>query len=207
MYKIPFESREDAGKQLAQKLEAYKTCKNGLVVALPRGGVVCAYYIAKALNWPLDIVCPRKLAAPDNPEYALGVVTEEGTIISTLAHPTVDLEAIAEKERLIAQKRLKEYRQGLPRRDFAGKTVILVDDGLATGSTMLGALKSVEEAEKVVIAVPVASKESLALFKEYEIVCLEQPKIFYAVGQFYKSFEQVPDECVKTLLKETARLL
>lgn len=199
-----FKDRKDAGKKLAEKLLEYEGDKNAIVVALPRGGVVIGYYLAKRLHLPLDIVCPRKLASPMNPEYALGVVTEAGDIISNYSE---DLTSIAEREIQVAKERLKSYREGLPPRDFANKRVILTDDGIATGSTLVGAICTLKEAKEIILAVPVAPKESLEKLRPLvsRVICLEIPELFYAVGQFYKEFEQTSDAEVKTLLREAQR--
>ena len=198
-----FINREDAGKRLAKALSKYEG-SSAIVVALPRGGVVVGYYVAKELQLPLDIVCPRKLGAPENPEYAIGVVTEDGAIIRTAKHPA-DLDAIAKREVVVAQERLREYRTGMPPRNFKGRIVILVDDGLATGSTMLGAIETVKEAKKIILAIPVAPPDTLKKFakKVDEVICLESPTPFYAVGQFYKEFDQVSDVEVKELMRKT----
>ncbi|MCP5470132.1 MAG: phosphoribosyltransferase [Chlamydiales bacterium] len=196
-----FKDRHDAGKQLAKALSKYAELPETVVVALPRGGVVVGYEVANSLHLPLDIVCPRKLASPDNPEYALGVVTETGDVIPPA------LKDLAEKEIKIAQERLHKFREGMPPRDFVGKRIILIDDGIATGSTLIGAIKTLEKerAREIILAVPVAPLESLRKFISLvdSIVCLETPTPFYAVGQFYKDFEQTTDEEVNTLLHVT----
>lgn len=203
--------RQDAGIKLATALEAYHNKKETIVIGLPRGGVVLAYEISKKLHLPLDITCPRKIGAPGNKEFAIGAITETGhgifntEVIEALQIPKSYLEEEVEREKKIAQYRLKTYRQHLPPRNLKGKTIILVDDGLATGATMEAAIQSVksEGAQKIVVAVPVAPKETVTKIEKMadEVVCLETPYPFYAIGEFYYRFPQVEDDEVMALLR------
>lgn len=207
-----FHDRSDAGKRLASALKQYVNHPEAVVVALPRGGVVVGFEVAQALDLPLEIVCPRKLGAPFNPELAIGAVTETGEgilseeLIRDLGVSQEYIEQQIEIEKKKAHWRLERYRQGKPPRSFAGKVIILVDDGLATGSTMRAAIKTVkaEKAKKIVMAIPVAPPDTLRKLKPEvdETVCLAAPHSFYAVGQFYNSFEQVSDEEVISLFEK-----
>jgi putative phosphoribosyl transferase len=205
-----FLDRFDAGKQLAKKLLHYRGDPNALVLALPRGGVQTGYVVAKELDLPLDITCPRKIGAPGNSEFAIGAITETGEgilhqdVIQTLSVSDRYLKEKIAEETLTAKRRLEIYRGGRPPRQLKGKTVIIVDDGLATGATMQAAIFSVkkEGAAKIVIALPVAPPGSTLNFENdvSEIVCLMNPINFYAVGQFYTHFSQVSDQEVISLL-------
>lgn len=207
-----YRDRVDAGKRLALELKEYENKSDTIVIALPRGGVVVGYEVALALNLPLDIVCPRKIGAPFNPELAIGAITETGEGI--LSEDLVDelgvsesyLKTAIEKERQQAQWRLDHYRQKQPPRNLKDKSVLLVDDGLATGSTMRAAIKTVrkERAKEIVMAIPVAPPETLERLKSEvdKVVCLAAPRAFYAVGQFYDVFDQTTDEEVIALLEK-----
>lgn len=211
-----FRDRTDAGKQLAKALEAYSSQSDAIVIALPRGGVVVGFEVAALLHVPLDIVCPRKIGAPFNPELAIGAITETGEailsdqIIQEFAISPSYIEVAKEEERKKAQWRLEHYRKGRPSRKLENKTVILVDDGLATGSTMRAAIKTVraEHAKSIILAVPVAPPDTLSrLEKEVDkTVCLSSPVEFYAVGQFYNFFDQTTDEEVISLLEKANSL-
>ncbi|MCH9626532.1 MAG: hypothetical protein S4CHLAM2_01540 [Chlamydiales bacterium] len=204
-----FEDREDAGRRLATALNHYQSASNTIVIALPRGGIVVGFEIATALQLPLDIVCPRKIGAPSNEEYAIGAVTETGEtiIFGALNVSEKYLQETIEQETKEAQKHLDRYRTNYPPRQLKDKRVILVDDGLATGATMRAAIKTVrtEKAKEIVMAIPVAPPDTLAqLEKEVDqAICLLTPMSFFAVGQFYKKFEQTTDEKVISLLKRT----
>lgn len=206
-----YKDRADAGKALAKELTRFKDAEETVVVGLPRGGVVVAYEVAKALNLPLDIVCPRKLGAPGNPEFAIGAVTETGSPIfneEAFYHLSIS-DAYLEKEIAeqteIARRRLEKYRKGLPPRSFENKRVLVVDDGLATGSTMKAALHSLREegASSLIACVPVSPPDTAREIEESadELVCLAIPPFFSAVGQFYDSFFSTEDEEVIALLQ------
>ncbi len=204
-----YKNREEAGKLLAEKLESYKD-KDALVLAIPRGGVVTGYEVSKALNLPLDIIVTRKIGYPGNEEYAVGAVDHEGNLHFSEAHlQLLEFHSIAEEIKnqiKEAKRRLELYRgdKALPK--IKGKEVILVDDGIATGITMLLAIKNVrkEKPKRIVVAVPVASTEAIdEIRKEVdEIIVLAPPEDFAgAVGSHYIEFEQVNDEEVIGLLK------
>ncbi len=206
-----FKDRKEAGLKLAQVLSSYKDSKDTIVLGLPRGGVVLAAEIARQLHIPLDIICPRKIGAPFNKEYAIGAITETGELVTNngtadeLGVSGLYLEREIEEERAQAQRRLALFRKGKPTRDLENKCVILVDDGLATGLTMKAAILGArqEGADKIVVAVPVAPTETLHAIKELvdKIYCLSTPASFQAIGQFYYDFRQVEDEEVVELMK------
>ena len=203
-----FIDRLEAGEKLAAALKKYAGRKDTAVVALPRGGVVPGRVVADALGAPLDIVVPRKIGAPSNEEYAIGAVTEEGHVVWNEAERAMfdaaKLDKIVEKEKAEAARRLEKFRAGLPPRDLRGKTVIVVDDGVATGYTMLAAVATVRSLRprRIVVAVPVAPPDSLARIGAAvdEVVALERPVFFGAIGSFYDEFDQVDDEVVVRLL-------
>ncbi|MEK7611323.1 MAG: phosphoribosyltransferase family protein [Patescibacteria group bacterium] len=207
-----FRDRETAGKMLAGRLADYQGEKDAIVLGIPRGGVVVAAAVAKVLNLPLDIVVARKLPAPGNPELAIGAVDGEGHVflregVVELYRMTPEyLETVIREQGLEANRREGVYRATRPPLNLAGKTGIIVDDGLATGATALAAVTAVRGAgaERVVLAVPVAVPEAATLLKTEvdDLVALDMPLDFLAVGQFYESFKQVTDEEVIRLLKE-----
>lgn len=207
-----FNDRHHAGKLLAQELLQFKDSKNTLVLGLARGGIVVAYEVAKALSLPLNVVVPRKVGAPGNPELALGSIMENGegvfntSIIRMLNVSQSYLQEEIAKEQKLAHHRLSLYRKQVPLPDIKGKTVILVDDGIATGSTILSSIKAMrkEGAKKIIVAVPVSSQDALKLSEEAadEVVCLFAPVDFFGVGQFYSRFNQTDDEEVVRLLEE-----
>ncbi|WGM90555.1 MAG: phosphoribosyltransferase [Candidatus Bathyarchaeum tardum] len=212
MFSSPlFENRNEAGKKLALKLEKFKN-KQIIVLGIPRGGVVIGYEIAKSLHAALDIVVPRKLRAPSRPELAIGAITEDGTVIlnqqlvNSLKVSNAYIEKESDQQKLEIERRLHAYKGKQEIVDLTGLTVIVVDDGIATGSTMKAALVSVRKrgAEYVVLAVPVASLSSIKMLENDadEIFYLDAPQIFYAIGQFYRNFEQVNDHEVKRLLEK-----
>ncbi|HJV32664.1 MAG TPA: phosphoribosyltransferase family protein [Patescibacteria group bacterium] len=207
-----FRNREDAGRKLAKALETYAGREDVIVVALPRGGVVLGRVIADALEAPLDVVVPRKLGAPGHEEYAIGALTESGEAVWNEAErgrfDHVALDAVMEAERAEAKRRLEKYRAGMPPRDLAGKTVIVVDDGIATGFTMRAALRTVraERPARVVAAVPVAPGDFKASLSNEadETVILSTPLTFVAIGNFYDEFAPVNDERVIALMHPKA---
>lgn len=193
-----FKNRQDAGRQLARALDPWRA-KHPLILGLPRGGVVVAAMVARELATDLDVVLVKKLRAPGNPELAVGAVDEDGQV---LLNPMV-MRATGADERYLAserQQRLTEmaaqraqYRLVRPRIPIAGRLVILVDDGLATGATMQAAVMATKQAgaTEIVVAVPVAPPETVALFDV--VVCLQTPEEFRGVGQFYEDFTQTED--------------
>lgn len=207
-----FQDRTDAGKQLAQALLHYKENPQAVIIGVPRGGVVLAKEVALILHLPLDVTCPRKIGSPHNPEFAIGAITETGEgyfnegVIQAIGITDSQLEQLVEKEKLEARHRLSIFRKGLPERDLEGKTVILVDDGLATGSTMKAAIASMrhEGVSYVVVAIPVSPSDTLQDMQQLadEVICLEAPKDFMAVGQFYLHFDQTSDQEVELILSK-----
>lgn len=201
-----FKDRTSAGKILAEHLKQYKGMDNGIVLGIPRGGVVVAQEVAKELNLPLDIIVTRKIGAPNQPELALGAIDADGEVVwdnELLSQLELKIESaeMAEKieeERNEIKRREKIYRQGRKPLEVENKTVILIDDGIATGATTLVAVRFLKrhQAQKVILAVPVASQEAKMKLSEEvdEIIVLEVPNYFQAVGQFYQSFEPVEDE-------------
>lgn len=199
-----FRDRLDAGRKLAEKLAPYGGQKNTIVIGLPRGGVVTASAVAKNLVLPLDIIVPRKIGHPFNPEYALGAISEKGTPTSDFPL-TNEIQKIIEEEKQEIARRIKLYRKGLPSRNLKDKTVILVDDGIATGHTMLAALMTAKEegAKEVIIATPVLPLENVSEVTSWcdRLVYLAAPADFFAISQFYDHFTQNSDEEVISLLK------
>lgn len=189
-----FTDRATAGQQLAQALTKYKNQPTVVVLGLPRGGVVTAAAIAKALHAPLDVVIIRKLGAPGNEEYALGALTEQGTVVGNGAATIID------KEKRELHRRIQAYRQGRPALVLRNKTIILVDDGIATGLTMQAAIQSIrqQQPKQLIVAVPVAPPDTVSKLRSQvdELIVLYQPDNFMAVGQFYEKFDQVSDEIV-----------
>lgn len=205
-----FADREDAGRRLAERL-AGDELPDGLVLGIPRGGVVVAAVIARELGLPLDIIVPRKIGAPANPELAIGAVTQDGTVIlntslvRSMGLNEEELERQVESEIREIERRMTLYRGSRIPPDCAGRTVVLVDDGIATGYTVLAALRSLRRAKprEILLAVPVAPSETLnRLSPEVDrIICLYSPHDFYAVGQFYLDFRQNNDQEVIDLLR------
>ena len=209
MIQLPFADREEAGRMLADHLGFHKPSDEATVLALPRGGVPVGFAIAEQLHMPLDVLSVRKLGVPWQPELAMGAIAGgvrvlDEDIISELAITGQDIDRIAEREQAEITRREKLYRRGRPPLELAGRAVILVDDGLATGSTMraaIAALKKLQPA-KIVVAVPVAVRSACAELEEEvdEVVCARTPEPFYAVGQWYAEFTQTTDEEVRELL-------
>ncbi|HEX7456318.1 MAG TPA: phosphoribosyltransferase family protein [Candidatus Nanoarchaeia archaeon] len=206
------ESREEAGKLLTKKLKKYS--KDCLVLAVPRGGVVVAAEIAKAFSCPLEVIITRKLGAPGNPELAIGATTSKGGIV--LDRDLIDKLGITQdyvhsehvKQLAEARRREKLYVKG-KQLDLDGKTVILVDDGIATGATIEAAIYAVREGRpaKIILAVPVAPPQTVGRLKDLvdDFIVLATPEPFWAIGEFYSYFPQVSDEEVIKLLKKTSQ--
>ncbi len=204
-----FYDRHDAATQLAERLKAYKG-KNPLVLAIPRGAVPMAKLIADRLEGDCDIVLVRKLRAPFQPEFAIGSIDESGwTYLASHASSTGADDAYIQKEKEFQLQTIRSRRaQYTPHRapiDPAGRIVIVVDDGLATGSTMIAALHGLHNKNpaKLICAVPVSPPDTLDKVAKLadEVICLEAPEYFQAVGQFYAQFPQVEDEQVMSTLK------
>ena len=199
---------------MAERLQRYAGDPNVTVLGLPRGGVPVAYEVARALDAPLDIFVVRKLGAPGHRELAMGAIASGGVrvlnpdVIAALhiSGPMIDSVAAQEQKELERQERL--YRGDLPFPDLRGRTVIVVDDGLATGSTMRAAVRALRQMrpERIVIAAPVAAVETcLSLRREVdEVVCLSTPESFHAVSVWYREFSQTTDEEVRALVESAA---
>jgi putative phosphoribosyl transferase len=209
-----FANRRAAGVELASKLQQYAGRDDVVVLALPRGGVPVAFEVAGALDAALDIFLVRKLGLPGHPELAMGALASGGVrvlnedVVRWYGVPDRAIEAVAREEQAELERREREYRQGRPLVDLRGKTLILVDDGLATGSTMKAAVQAARqhEPDRVVVAVPVGAPsicEQLAGIAD-ETVCARTPEPFSAVGQWYYDFSQTTDEEVRELLEEHA---
>ena len=209
-----FKNRFDAGKVLASRLTTYANRPDVLVLALPRGGVPVAFEIAQALHVPLDVFLVRKLGVPGHEELAMGAIASGGVrvlnqdVVPALNIPPDVIERVAANEQRELERRERDYRDALPAPDVHGKTVILVDDGLATGSTMHAAALALRKLgpAHVVIAVPTAPPEACAQFKSEvdDIICAITPEPFYGVGFWYDNFEQTTDAEVRELLRRAA---
>ena len=208
-----FHDRRDAGTQLANRLKHYKDMKGVLTLALPRGGVVTGFEIARALNVPLDVLIVRKIGFPFQPELAIGAVSETGTVVlnepilSTYHIPKDYIEDEISRQKEEIARRVKLYRMGKGIKDLEGKTIILVDDGVATGATMKAAITTLkrEKIEKLVVALPVAPPEVADELKDMvdEFICIKTPSYFMAVGSHYIDFSQISDAEVVEILQES----
>lgn len=207
---LPLSDRSEAGRELADALAHYRGRQDVLVLALPRGGVPVAYEIASALQAPLDLVLVRKLGAPGQRELAMGAIASGGirvlneNLISTLNVSGRDIESVAEREQRELERREVAYRGDRPRQGISGRTVILVDDGVATGATMRAAIASLRQQNpaRIVIALPLAPASTVnTLAREAdEVICLHSPEPFVAIGRWYQDFSQVSDREVRGLL-------
>jgi predicted phosphoribosyltransferase len=211
-----FHDRREAGQRLARQLTAFRGRGDVIVLALPRGGVPVAYEIARDLKAPLDVFVVRKLGVPWHPELAMGAIAGKGTeilngdVVTAYNIPPHVIRAVAEREADELQRRLKQYRGDRPFPDLWGRTVIVVDDGLATGSSMRAAISALkqEHPKAIVVAVPVAAAQTCQELREEvdAVVCLFTPPDFSAVGRWYEDFSQTTDEEVHELLTdETTR--
>ena len=212
MVNLPFQDRMEAGRLLGAELASRNIGLDAIVLALPRGGLPVGAEVAKALNAPLDVVLVRKLGVPWEPELAMGAIAGDFEVldhqlIREFGISEAEVEAVAAREAKEIERRASLFRGGRPAPDVHGRTVVLVDDGLATGSTMLVAARYVHSLHprKLIIAVPVGSIEAYRrLSKEADqCICLASPERFYAVGEWYKDFQQVTDPEVQQILEET----
>ena len=208
-----FADRREAGAELASRLSALKGRDDVVVLALPRGGVPVAFEIANAVGAPLDVFVVRKLGVPGHSELAMGAIASGGVRVLNddviawygLKQPLIDEAARIEQMEL--ERREAEYRGGQPLRDVKGRTVVLVDDGLATGSTMKAAVQAVRamEPERIVVAVPVGAIDTCRALASLadEVICARMPEPFSAVGLWYRDFSQTTDEEVRDLLDQS----
>jgi putative phosphoribosyl transferase len=205
-----FRDRYDAGETLAARLREFAGRPDVVVLALPRGGVPVGYVVARELGVPLDVFVVRKLGTPGQPELAMGAIASGGVrvlnrdVVDSLAIPDWAIEQVTRQEEEELQRRDRQYRGNRSPLEVRGKTVILVDDGLATGSTMRAASAALRKAGAagIVVAVPVASRGTCDQLREEgnDVVCATTPEPFFAVGQWYKDFDQTSDQEVRDLL-------
>lgn len=216
MLHLPFADRLEAGRMLAADPSLREYCKGAVILALTRGGVPVGFAVADRLHLPLDIIVVRKIGVPWQPELAMGAIASttqvlDDRMIRELEISDEDLEKIVGREREEMKRREDLYRGGKPAPDLRGLPAILIDDGLATGSTMLAAVRHARSLNpaKVIVGVPVGSAEACnRLRKEADdLVCLATPECFYAVGEWYRDFQQVGDSEVQNLLAESRRRL
>lgn len=210
---VLFKNREEAGRKLASALMEFKG-KDVVVLGIPRGGVVVANEVAKALGAPLDVVVTRKIEAPGEPEYALGAVTQEGEVImdrqaaESLGASPAYLDDQVRKKKEEVKERMQRLRGDVPYPQLEGKVVVIVDDGIATGSSVSAAVMSVKKRKpkEVIVAVPVAPADAVEMLagEGARVVCLETPGPFLAIGEFYGDFDQVEDSVVKRILDESS---
>ena len=211
-----FRDRRDAGRVLADKLAAYANHPDVLVLALPRGGVPVAYEVARALGAPLDVFLVRKLGVPGQEELAMGAVATGGVrvlndaIVAGLGIPDYVIEAVTAWQREELGRRERLYRDDRPPAEARDRTVILVDDGLATGATMHAAVAALRQQRpaRIVVAVPIAAAETCQAFRAEadEVVCAMTPEPFYSVGLWYEDFSQTTDDEVRELLARATRV-
>jgi predicted phosphoribosyltransferase len=210
---VIFQDRHDAGKQLAGMLHSYARCGDVVVLALPRGGVPVAFEVAEALHAPLDIFLIRKLGVPGNEEFAMGAVASGGVrvvdenLVAGLGLDPRIVARVIEREEQELRRRERAYRDDRHALNLRGRIAILVDDGIATGSSMAAAILAVRErgAEAVVVAVPIAARQSIAAISRIadEVACVATPERLLAVGRFYEDFDQTTDEEVVELLRRS----
>lgn len=211
-----FEDRIDAGKKLAKELSKYANRSDVLILALPRGGVPVAFEVAKELNVKMDVFIVRKLGVPGNEELAMGAISSDNVlvlnedIVKSFQIPERVINMVAENELKELKRRERTYRGDRPKPEISGSTVILIDDGLATGATMRAAASAIKTKNpaKIVVAVPTGAPDTCELFKKEvdEVICIATPEPFYGVGAWYGNFSQTTDEEVCELL-DKARVL
>lgn len=212
-----FRNRTEAGQLLAKKLTKYANRSDVLVLALPRGGVPVGYEVARVLKAPLDVFVVRKLGVPGHEELAMGAIASggarvlNGRVIESLGIADAVIERVAEQEQKELERREQKYRGDRPLPEVQGRTVILVDDGIATGATMRAAIEALRqmEAGRIVVAAPTMARET---FHEMgadadDIVAVIAPEEFYGVGQWYEDFSQTTDEEVRELLEQAGQSL
>ena len=209
---MPFRNRREAGRVLAAHLSAYANTPDLLVLALPRGGVPVAFEVARALHAPLDVFFVRKLGVPGHKELALGAIASGGvrvlnpSVLQMLDIPDEIVEAVSSRERHELTLHERSYRGDRPPLDVRGRTIILVDDGLATGATMRAAVAALHELHprRIVVAVPVAAPQAYNELRTNvdDLICLDTPEPFYGVGWWYRNFAQITDAEMRDLLAE-----
>jgi predicted phosphoribosyltransferase len=206
-----FQDRRDAGRMLARIVAKVRDLHDGIVLGLPRGGVPVAYEVACQLNLPLDVFIVRKLGVPGEEELAMGAVASGGTVVinpSIVHHLGISpevVQAAVQREEVEIERRERAYRNGYPPIRVADRTAILVDDGLATGATMLAAARALRpRTERVIVAVPVSAERTCNELRGEvdEVICANTPEHFFAVGAFYRDFTQTTDEEVRSLLSQ-----
>ena len=212
-----FVNRRGAGQTLATYLSKYAGRDDVIVLALPRGGVPVAYEVAQALGVPLDLFLVRKLGTPGHRELAMGAIASGGIrvlnedVVRWYSIPTSVIENVVREEQEELQRRERAYREDRPAPDLRNRIVIVIDDGLATGSTMRAATQAVRERQpsRVIVAVPVGARETCAELAAYadEVICARMPEPFVSVGQWYLDFNQTDDEEVRALLKKSVTTL
>ena len=212
---LPFEDRASAGERLAEKLKAYRNRADLWVLGLPRGGLPVAYEVAKYLNAPLDVLLVRKLGVPGQRELAFGAIAAVGVrvldddLIRALRLTTEEIERTTAEESRELEAGNRRYREGRATPKLRGCVVIVVDDGVATGSTMRAAIQALRAhgPARIVVAAPVVSAQAAEMLRKIadDFVCMAEPEPFYAVGFWYRDFSQVGDQEVRCLLAERAR--
>ncbi len=212
---MKFKNRQEAGREVAVRLGKYANREDVIVLGVPRGGVSVAFEVASALHVPLDIFVLRKLGVPGHEELAFGAIGSGGVqilnadIVSRLGISELDIATVAKEQTKELQRREQRYRGNRPALQVQGKTVILVDDGIATGASIRAAIHAIRKMKPValVVATPVAPRATCSLIRREveELVCVEMLESFYGVGEFYKDFSQVSDEEVIALLDRASR--
>jgi putative phosphoribosyl transferase len=212
---VPFRDRRDAGRRLAAKLTAYAGRPDVLVLALPRGGVPVAYEVAQAIPAPIDVFLVRKLGVPGHEELAMGAIASDGVLVLNdevvrgLRIPPHLINTVIAREQQELARRERLYRDDRPPPEVRGRTVILIDDGLATGATMRAAAAALRQQQpaRLIIAVPIAAPSTCEELRDEadEIICAVTPEPFYAVGYWYEDFSPTSDEEVRDLLQRAAR--
>jgi len=207
-----FRDRHKAGQLLAKELTGLRGEEGLIILGIPRGGVVVAYEVAQELDAPLDVYITRKIGAPYNPELAIGAVASDGTLV--LDHTLIEhigasedyVQQETEHQRQEIKRRMAAYRGSRPELKLEGRTVVLVDDGVATGATVLASLRAIKQREpaQLILAVPVGPADTIRVLSQEadRVVCLYTPEIFWAVGAFYDIFDQTSDAEVVRLLQE-----
>jgi predicted phosphoribosyltransferase len=205
-----YSDRREAGRALAAALAPYVGRDDVVVLALPRGGVPVGYEVASALGAPLDVFVVRKLGVPGHEELAMGAIATGGvrvlvpSVVESLGISSNEIDAVAEAERRELERRERQYRGDRPELDVRGRTVILVDDGLATGATMRAAVAALRQCEpaRIVVAAPVGARDACDEFRVLadDVICARTPEPFYGVGLWYEDFSQTSDDEVSELL-------